>query len=466
MDRRASPFTIASALLVAAVGSASAQPARPVPAPAPPPSPLPEPKPFTAAIDDPMLAAPAPATRALASWTEARGVFAAGATELRRAELGLARAEAVSRQARSSLYPRAAAQAEAAFDLLHPKVAPGVPLDATSPVVTVAATITQPLVDVPARHARAAAAADRRAAGLDREDSERRVAQRVARAIIAVASAERVAELNRVGLRQALERAALSRRTRELGAATELDQIRVEQDVAVARSALIAGDEQVRVAREALGYALGLDVDVGVGAELAGDGLVVAIAGSCRPLAGAARADVEAARAAVESARARVEQTRAGYLPTLDLSSSVFAYTSSDPAPAQVPRWTVAATLSIPIWEGGLRKGLVDERRAQAADAAAVAADVERAARLEIAQAGRGEAVSGELVAAATEAATLAARVDAMTRRSFEIGRATSLELVQSAAALRQAEVTLALREYDRRTAQVDHLLSEARCVP
>jgi hypothetical protein len=53
-----------------------------------------------------------------------------------------------------------------------------------------------------------------------------------------------------------------------------------------------------------------------------------------------------------------------------------------------------------------------------------------------------------------------------MTRRSIEIGRATSLELVQSAAALRQAELTLSLREFERLAAQVDALLTEARCVP
>ena len=91
---------------------------------------------------------------------------------------------------------------------------------------------------------------------------------------------------------------------------------------------------------------------------------------------------------------------------------------------------------------------------------------VRRAATLEIARARRGGAVATELLAAATEARDLAARVDAMTRRSFEMGRATSLELVQSAGVLRQAELTLAQREAARLAAEVEALLTEARCVP
>ena len=88
------------------------------------------------------------------------------------------------------------------------------------------------------------------------------------------------------------------------------------------------------------------------------------------------------------------------------------------------------------------------------------------AGAIQIARARRGGAVAAELLAAATEARDLAARVDAMTRRSFEIGRATSLELVQSAGVLRQAELTLALREAALIADEVEAMLTEARCVP
>jgi len=461
--RRAS--TVVAASVVFAGGAALAQPKGPSAAP-----PLPPPTRFAPVIDDPMLAPPARAATELGSWAEARKLLAAGSTELRRADAGIARADGRARQARAALRPTARFSAEASIDLLHPDTAPNIPPGAdytpTSPLVTGAISVRSPLLDLAARRGRDAAEADQRVAALDRADAERQVAQRAARALIAVVAAERAAELNRVGLRQALERAALGKRTYELGAATELDVVRTDQDVALARAALIAGDEQLRRAREALGLALGVDGAVGVRPGLAGDGLLVEIGERCHPLkTGEERADVAAALAAVEAARARKAQAKAGYLPSIDFTSNLFAYTT-DPAPGRFASWTVGLVLSVPIWEGGARAGAIAERAAAEADAVAVTDDVRRNAKVEASRARRGEDVAGSLVTAATDARSLAERIDAMTRRSFEIGRATSLELVQSAAALRQAELTLSLREFERLQAQVDTLLTESRCVP
>ena len=182
--------------------------------------------------------------------------------------------------------------------------------------------------------------------------------------LVTTVAAERAAELNRVGLRQALERAALAQRTFELGAAHQLDVVRVRQDVEVAREALVSGDEQLRRAREALGLALGQDQAVGVSppppARRAGglhrDELLRRL-----DALGIARICV-AAREQVKAARASREQASAGYLPTLGLQSSVFGLTTS-PYLGRIATWNIAAVLSVPIFEGGLRAGLVRERR-------------------------------------------------------------------------------------------------------
>ena len=55
-------------------------------------------------------------------------------------------------------------------------------------------------------------------------------------------------------------------------------------------------------------------------------------------------------------------------------------------------------------------------------------------------------------------------QLDQLTRRSFEVGRGSSLELVQSAQALRQADVVLATREFELVQARLDSLLTEASC--
>ncbi len=467
MCRTRSTAALVAALFVA-TGVAHAQPAPRAPAkPAPPAPPLPR---FAPVIDDPLLAPPAGARTELASWADAQRLLASGATDIRRAQARVARAAARVRGARAALLPTADLSAAATMDLLHPGTAPGVPpgpdYAPTSPLGTLTLSASQSLLDVAAWRGRAVAAADQRGAVANRVDAERRVAQQVARAIITVAASERAAELNRVGLRQSLERAALGKRTFELGAATELDVVRTAQDVALARSALIAGDDELQVAREALALALGVEGDVGVRAGLAGDGLLAELAARCRPLRGdEERADLAAAEAEVEAARALRAQARAGYLPTVDLTTSVSAFTT-DPAPGQIPSWSLALVLRVPIWEGGQRAATLAERAAAEAEAVAVTADVRRAARVEFTRARRGGEVAGALVATAAEARALAEKIDAMTRRSFEIGRATSLELVQSAAALRQAELTLSLREFARQGAQIDALLTESRCVP
>ncbi|MFP2923854.1 TolC family protein, partial [Pyxidicoccus sp. 3LG] len=64
----------------------------------------------------------------------------------------------------------------------------------------------------------------------------------------------------------------------------------------------------------------------------------------------------------------------------------------------------------------------------------------------------------------ATGSRDLAERTDRLTRRAFEVGRGSSLELVQSAAALRQAELTLVLREFELVQARLGAYLTEARC--
>jgi outer membrane protein TolC len=59
----------------------------------------------------------------------------------------------------------------------------------------------------------------------------------------------------------------------------------------------------------------------------------------------------------------------------------------------------------------------------------------------------------------------LAARVDARVRDGYAHGLGTSLDLVTSAQALRQAEIELALLEFQLAQARADAVLANAECV-
>ncbi len=440
---------------------------------------LPAPPPFRPKVQDPLLA-PAPRPpREVRSWDEALALVRAHSSDERNAAFAVERAEGRWRQSLSALLPNLRLSGVAAYDVLNP----GTPLlgsaagatggsagptptsgpVATTPVAGATVALSQSLIDLSAWQGLSASSASRRSAEQSLEDVRRRVTLTLARTLVAVVAAERVAELNRLGLSQALERAALTERTSELGAATLVDVTRVRQDVEVARGALLLGDEQLRRTREALGVALGLQEEVGVPQGFVLTGLVEQAQRSCRPLSGEERADVKAAREAAQSAKAAQNQATAGYLPSLALTSSVFGYTTN-PGPGRVGSWSVAAVLSLPLWEGGGRAGLTRDRSGARKQAEEALTATQRQVAFESARARRGVGVAEQLLASAEQARALAAQLDALTRRAFEVGRGSSLELVQSAALLRQADVALATREFELVQARLDAVMTEARC--
>jgi outer membrane protein TolC len=422
-------------------------------------------------VEDAMLTPVPPAPRLVKTWDEALALVRERSTDLRGAEAGVERAGGRWRQALGTLLPNARAQAALAHDLLNPDVASGVSpgaagdgRTATTPVGTLSATLTQSVVDLSAWRGLSSARASELGATANLQDVRRRLTLGLAQTLVATVAAERAAEINRVSLRRALERSALTQRSFELGAGNQLDVVRVNQDVAVARGALVAGDEQLRQAREALGFALGFGQAIGVDPGFNLQGLVDSTRKECSALEGLdSRPDLVAAKAQVESAKESKRQAAAGYLPTLGVSSTLYGLTT-EPGFGRFATWNVAAVLSVPLWEGGSRAGLVRERAGVETQAAAALESARRDVELEVAQARRGVDVAEALVKTAIESRDLAERTDQLTRRAFEVGRGSSLELVQSAAALRQAELTLVLREFELVQARLDAFLTEARC--
>jgi outer membrane protein TolC len=436
---------------------------------------LPSPPAFQPHVDDPMLVPARPASKQVGTWEEALGLVRERSTDLRIAESNVQRAEGRWRQALATLLPNGRVSAGVGLDLLHPSLAVGptgapliTPADAdyrpTVPLASGAVSLTQSVVDISAWRGLSSASAAEDGAQANLQDVQRRLTLGLARTLVATVAAERAAEINRVGLRRALERAALAQRSLELGAGTQLDVVRVRQDVEVARQSLISGDEQLRRAREALGLSLGLPQEVGVSTSFQLQGLVEQTRATCTPLkALGERPDLEAARAQVESAHASTRQASAGYLPTLGINSNINAFTT-EPGPGRVATWSIAAVLSVPLWEGGGRAGIVRERAGLEQQAAETLERTRRDVEVEVARARRSVEVAESLVKTASAALELSAKTDQLTRRAFEVGRGSSLELVQSGAALRQAELALALREFELVQARLDAFLTEARC--
>jgi outer membrane protein TolC len=190
------------------------------------------------------------------------------------------RAEAQTRIALAAILPNAVAQGS----FTHQFVTQNLILEAGAPpspyppqdVWAVNGTANWSIVDPHAYHALGTARQAVGAYQADLADKRRTIAQAVVSAMLGTLAAERVADLNRVGLRAALERLALAQAKTRFGGGTELDIDRASQDVAAARALVITGDEALRQSRESLGLALGSKI------AIAAPGSSISIASSRR----------------------------------------------------------------------------------------------------------------------------------------------------------------------------------------
>lgn len=421
-------------------------------------------------VSDPMLTPIPPPKRFIASWEEASQLLRARSTDLRRAYDDIKRAEADSRTALAAVLPTLNASGTATHTIL-PKASGSSFVDASGTTQisgsnnsysgSVRAQLT--LIDVHAWHAIGTAHVSEDASRLSYQDLERTTAASLATAIAQTVTAERVAEIARVGLKAALERLALTEAKERTGTGTGLDIVRARQDVANARSSLVSDDETVRRSRDTLGLAVGLTEPVGVLPTTDLSSIGQSVLKACRALPDLEhRPDVLAAGKNVEIAERRRTEVDQGFLPTLAVGSTLGA-TTPDFVNVR-PTWNVQAVLSVPIWDGGARYGARRNAAAVADQSAASLEALRRSSSVDLVQARRQVEVAEESRRVAEEARNLALEVDRLTRIAYQTGKGTSLDLITSADALRQAEVSLALQELAVVQARINNLLTLANC--
>lgn len=424
-------------------------------------------------VDDPMLAPVPAATQNIGSWQEALASIRDRSTELGIARSAIVRAEGQSRIALAALLPQMSGNVSGTWNIFT-RTLPELdvnnqPTGRTTQtprpgVLTGSATVVQPLIAPRAIYGLGTAHANEQVARLSETDTKRTVALSVANAMVAVFTAERVAELNRTGLKSALERLDIAVRRATGGVATGLDVVRARQDVESARALLVTGDEQLRQARENLGLALGIPTQVGIGSGFSVQALEQGMSSLCKPADSIEeRSDIAVSRQALVVAKRSLTDVWLQFLPSVSAQSTLFE-TSADSGLSPNPTWNLQAILSVPIWDGGARYGALRDARGQIMQAEQRLEATRRVASVQVAQATRGVQVAEQALEVAKRARDLAAEVDRLTRRGFEEGSGTSLELVTAAAALRQAEINLALKEFDLLRARITAALSVANC--
>jgi outer membrane protein TolC len=475
--------TLALTLLVAAPSAAFAQTSQPQPPPAVATS-----LPTAPSVTDTMLGPVPPPKRTLGSWDEAVSYLRGRSTTLKTAMDQVLEAEAATSIALAQYLPfmggcsgGSLTQGCANIPFTHQlltnpapiqyingkPVLTGNALGSTVPIpntLSAGVTLSQDILNISELDQIGISRLSELASRQTVDDTKRTLELALAVQVVSVVTAERSAELNRIGLKVALEQLELTRKKAADGAATGLDIVRAEQNAANARATLVAGDEALRQAREALGLALGIPEEIGVGPSLRIDGFATDALRSCHAVNDVDdRPDIASLHTSLEVAKRNLRNVWYTFLPTITASSSLSA-TTAVPSGYPNPTLSIGAVLTIPIWDGGTRLGNVKNARALE-DVALEALDgAKRAAIIQVEQAQRGIEVAEVSLRVAGEQRDLAAKNDQMTQTAWMHGQGTSVDLVTASAAHRQAELTFAVAEFNVVKARLSATLALAIC--
>lgn len=467
--RRFTRVLLPPALLLARAVSAQTQPSA---APQPPASAA-EP-PTLPAIQDPMLVPVPAAANQLGSWRQAIELVRARATSLRISHAQVEQAEGASQQAWATALPKLTGNANLTRYLLlgtgtnfGPKgIVPNDTIPDPATRFNASVGFDQPLVALSSWYSIRTAKERIRAAELGEKDAQRISLAGVAQAAVAEVTASRVAESSRVSLAGALSTLDLTKRRAQLGAATAVDVLRADQEVAQSRAQVVSADESLRQAREALGAALGDPRAWAVSPDIQVDDLARTAAQVCRPVDNVeTRADILAAQKTLDAAKRDRNQVDYSYVPTVDLVSTLgYQSTLIGSANGKHVNWTAGATLVWPLFDGGDRLGQARIRDAEAETARQQLIQQKRNLAIQVVQADRAVIVAQANVQVAIQNRDIARESARLSRLAFINGSGTSFDLVDSARRLREAEINLLVQDFGVFQAKIAAYLARANC--
>jgi outer membrane protein TolC len=423
----------------------------------------------------------------VSSWQEALSMLIARSFDLRNAADQIQIAAAQSRIALAQALPTLTGNGIATHNFITNAVATGTTVAqvTTTGMVSVGEgtrtptpnylsgnlALVQPLLAIEAWHTSGTAHVSEDVARFNADDLRRTLAISVGTDIVNVVAAERVAELNRAALRSALEQLVLTQTKAKHGAANGLDIARIQQSVDTARAAIVTGDESLRQAREALGLALGDPQQMGVPPSFSLNDVVTGAGSSCRPIDQLPdRRDILALRTQELVAKRNVDDVYEQFLPTINAMSTL-GTTTLDTGAAPATTWNIQAILTVPLWDGGVRYGNLHNTQALLDEARNATGQAERNATIAVLQARRGVEVAIDAEHVAEQARTTDANIDRWTRQMFQVGGAalseaaiSSLDVQLAAETLREAEISLAVKQAATQQAKLLEALTLSIC--
>jgi outer membrane protein TolC len=291
-------------------------------------------------------------------------------------------------------------------------------------------------------------------------DAQRSVAVLAARLYLGVMAQHRLVQINAEARDAAKAHLDDAHARYEVGSGNRLDEVRAGQELATDQAALAQAQSNLVRAMEALGSLVGEEgpVDVQDQVSLPDPTSSVQALQDSQTI----RADVIAQKERTEAARRVLRDSYADYLPLVQAVVQPFL---QNPATVNFPEsgWQVQFVLSIPLFDGGARYGLHDERSAEYAESKAQLDGLLRQARSDVRTAFEAVRRADESVQSAREAARLASEALAMTSLAYREGATNDLEVIDAERRARDANTASLVAEDSARQARIDLLSATGR---
>jgi outer membrane protein TolC len=171
------------------------------------------------------------------------------------------------------------------------------------------------------------------------------------------------------------------------------------------------------------------------------------------------RSDLRLSRAQLTYATKVERESWADFMPSASAEFDIFYQT---PPTQTLPThgWQLLVTVTVPLYDGGLRYGLIKARRALQSEAA-IRADAElRLVNADVRTALTELMRARTALVSAREAARLDVDVVRLTTVSYRAGLSTNIEVIDAQLASLNADVAAALAQNDERQAELDVLLA------
>jgi outer membrane protein TolC len=319
--------------------------------------------------------------------------------------------------------------------------------------------LTVPIIAAPAWTATNRAKSGLRIAEASAADVRRQVAQATARAYITVVAEHRLVEGSETARDTAKSHYDYSHKRLEGGIGRAIDEVRAQQDLATVEVQLQANLVGLARAREALSVLTAANVPVDAVDEVnlgPPPSIEEAMAGARQ------RTDVKVLDMRLAASKRAARDVWAYYAPYLAAVGTPFV---QHPATLTQPEfgWQAQLVLTLPLFDGGMRRGISRERDAVVKESQENLEAGLRQAQSEVRLDFEAMVRADQALQSAREAGRLARRAMELANIAYKAGATTNLEVIDAARSARDADTATAQAEDVARQARLDLLVASGR---